>query len=80
MSNGSQDTESMEDRVAESPSLSSGQIYKVPPTLDDLRPGEEWIVQLRRNQLGPDFPIRDCVYRYFRAGNRLFRTLVEEVK
>lgn len=79
MSSELQDTASAEDRLMESPPLSSGQIYLVPPTLEDLRPGDEWIVQLRRNQLGPDFPPRPCVYRYFRAGNRLFRNLVEEV-
>ncbi len=68
-----------QDGTVESPPLSSGQIYNVPPTLENLRPGEEWIVQLRRNQLGPNFPLRPGVYRYFRAGNRLFRSLVEEV-
>ena len=56
-----------------------GLIHDIPPTMKDLRPGEEWIVQLQRNQLGPGFPPAPCVYRYFRAGNRLFRARVEEV-
>ena len=56
-----------------------GRIHDVPPTVNNLEPGEEWIVQLQRNQLGPGFPPAPCVYRYFRAGNRLFRARVEEV-
>ena len=56
-----------------------GRVHDAPPSLRDLLPGEEWMVQLRRNQLGPAFPPQPCVYRYFRAGNRLFRNLVEEV-
>lgn len=56
-----------------------GLIYKVPPNIDDLEPGETRIVELRRNQLGPSFPPRPCVYLYRRAGNRLFATLLEEV-
>ena len=60
-------------------SVGAGAIHVVPPTLDDLEPGEEWLVQLQRNQLGPSFPPRPCAYRYFRAGSRLFRTVVEEV-
>ncbi len=54
-------------------------IYKTPPSLDDLKPGETRVVQLQRNQMGPDFPPRPCVYLYRRAGNRLFATLLEEV-
>ncbi len=54
-------------------------IHKKPPSLDDLAPGETRIVQLQRNQMGPDFPPRPCVYLYRRAGNRLFATLLEEV-
>ena len=54
-------------------------IYKVPPTLEELEPGETRVVQLQRNQVGPDFPPRPCVYLYRRAGNRLFATLLEEV-
>ena len=54
-------------------------IYKTPPKINDLEPGEKRVVQLQRNQLGPDFPRRPCAYLYRRVGNRLFANILEEV-
>ena len=54
-----------------------GKIHTLPPLVEDLLPGETRVVQLQRNQLGPDFPPRPCVYLYRRAGNRLFATLLD---
>ena len=54
-------------------------VHTTIPKRSDLAEGEDCLVQLRPSQLAPNFPPRACVYRYFKANNRLFRHLVEEV-
>ncbi len=71
--------QAQESHPQEAEDLPAGSIFLNPPTLNDLVPGETRVVQLQRNQMGPSFPPRPCVYLYRRAGKRLFATLLEEV-
>jgi len=64
-----------EDKISGPPS-----IMDKPPTLDDLEPGQVVMVRLFANQLGPSNPRLPSTYVYSRAGNQLFRYLVEEVR
>ncbi len=68
------DTQISEDKISEM------RISKVPPELDELEQGQTVMVRLFANQLGPVNPRVASTYVYSRAGNQLFRYLVEEVK
>ena len=56
------------------------QMRTKPPSIDDLKDGQEMEVDLHPAQVGPGEPTRHERRRYVRRGERLFFVVMEEVK